>query len=294
MKEKARMDKTLIHQSGTIFYRVFTPASSGQTLLAGEPMNLAVPTDPISLVLLHGFAEDGRVWENQVNYLKARFPLLIPDLPGSGNSSPLSAATSMEEHADAILALLDAEQIGQAVLVGHSMGGYIALAFVEKYPERCKAFGLFHSTAYPDSEEKKTTRRKSMAFIARHGAAEFIRQSTPNLFADSSRERHPEWIRELIERYSTMDGDSLTHYYQAMIDRPDRSAVLAHSGLPVLLVMGGQDNTLPLEAGLRQSHLPSIAFIHILREAGHMGMIEAAVRSNEILEAFLTFNPHSL
>jgi pimeloyl-ACP methyl ester carboxylesterase len=265
------MDKTIVHRKQTIFYRDLVPDESADT----------------PVVLLHGFAEDGAIWERQTEQLKKNFRLIVPDLPGSGRSSPLIAATSMEELADALVAILDAEKIGQVILIGHSMGGYIALALVEKWAARCKAFGLFHSTAYPDSEEKKAIRRKSMAFISKHGAAEFIRQSTPNLFAESSREEHPEWITEIVERYGSMDPASLNHYYQAMIDRPDRTGVLTRSGLPTLLVIGRHDNTLPFEASLRQAHMPSLAFIHILEEAGHMGMIETVAPGNKILEEFL-------
>ncbi len=274
------MDKTTVHREQTIFYRDYAPDESER------PPSRNLSTD-VPVVLLHGFAEDGGIWDRQTEQLKKNFRLIVPDLPGSGRSSPLNAATSMEELADAIAALLDAEKIEQAILVGHSMGGYVSLAFVEKYAPRCRAFGLFHSTAYPDSEEKKAIRRKSMAFISKHGAAEFIRQSTPNLFAENSREAHPEWITEIVEHYGGMDASSLNHYYQAMIDRPDRTGVLTRSGLPTLLVIGRHDNTLPFEASLRQAHMPSLAFIHILEEAGHMGMIETAALGNKILEEFL-------
>lgn len=271
------MDKSILYQSRILFYR--TEGIGDNTM----------PPSLIPLILLHGFAEDGAIWDKQAEHLKKNYPLIIPDLPGSGRSSPLPSATSMDELAAAIVALLDAEKIDQCILIGHSMGGYVSLAFAEKYPGRCAGFGLFHSTAYPDTEEKKTNRRKSMAFIRKYGAAEFIRQSTPNLFADRSKELHPEWITAITERYGSFDPDTLIDYYQAMIDRPDRTAVLAQSRVPVLFIIGRQDNTIPFEASLRQSHLPSLALIHILEDSGHMGMIEAADRSNEILDEFLSF-----
>lgn len=110
----------------------------------------------VPLVLLHGFAEDSSLWDRQKEYLKDKFRLIIPDLPGSGNT-PLAndSATSMEGLAAAVKARLDAENIQQCILVGHSMGGYVTLAFAELYPYTLKAFGLFHSTSYADTEEKK-------------------------------------------------------------------------------------------------------------------------------------------
>ncbi len=272
------MDKTILYKNAPFFYRAFAGGASGTG-----------PATP-PLVLLHGFAEDGRLWDEQTEYLQHNFHLLIPDLPGSGRSAPLTAATSMEDLADAVRLMLDEEKIDKAILVGHSMGGYIALAFVGNYPGRCAGLGLFHSTAYPDSEEKKATHRKSMAFIHKHGAAEFIRQSTSNLFADPSREQHPEWIAALTERYQNFDPDSLVHYYQAMIDRPDRTNILAQSGLPTLFIIGRHDNTIPFQTSLQQSHLPSTALIHILERSGHMGMIEQTTLCNKILEEFLHFS----
>lgn len=250
----------------------------------------------VPVVLIHGFAEDGLIWERQVQYLRKDQKLIIPDLPGSGNSSPLDAETSTEELADAIKRILDAENIDQAILIGHSMGGYISLAFAEKYGDRLAALGLFHSTAFADGEEKKALRRKSIEFIRRHGSETFIRQSIPNLFAETSKERHPEWVEEVIDRYCAFNPDSLIQYYKAMIQRPDRTAILQKIARPVLFVIGEHDNTLPMSDSLRQIHMPELSSIHILDQTGHMGMLEEAGRSNAILDEFLNFvqNHHIL
>jgi len=282
------MDKTLSHRSLTLFYRMegqLPGNSSGAAGHARSPVSAA----PAPILLIHGFAEDGRIWDGQVACLKEKYRLIIPDLPGSGRSSALPGETSMEELAENMVAILDAENIEQAILVGHSMGGYIALAFAEKYPGRLEALGLFHSTAYPDSEEKAALRRKSNEFISRHGAATFIRQSIPNLFAEASLEQHPEWASGLIDRYEGFNPDSLIYYYNAMIRRPDRTATLKHSAWPVLFIIGEKDNTLPLEASLQQAHLPRLSSIHILEKAGHMGMLEEEAASNRILDEFLNF-----
>jgi pimeloyl-ACP methyl ester carboxylesterase len=193
----------------------------------------------------------------------------------------------MEEMAYAVKAILDAEGINECILVGHSMGGYITLAFAELYPQILKAFGLFHSTSYADSEEKKAARRKGIEFIRRNGAAPFIKQTTANLFSETSRHQHPEWINTLIGKYEGFDPGSLIHYYEAMILRPDRSYVLGRFPRPVLFITGGQDNTIPLNISLQQSHLPNVSYIYILEQAGHMGMLEDAARAGRILEEFL-------
>jgi len=265
------VDKTILYQTIHIGYKTFTPEGPA--------------TSPV--ILIHGFAEDGSIWDNQAAYVKNTHRLIIPDLPGSGRSSLLPGGTSMEALAGAVKAVLDAEQIEDCIMIGHSMGGYVTLAFAELYPQMLKAFGLFHSTAYADSEEKKAARRKGMDFIHKNGAAAFIRQSTPNLFSGTSRTGHPEWVTHLIDRYASFDPNALILYYEAMIQRPDRTHVLRQFPGPVLFIMGAEDNAVPLISSLQQSHMPSVSYIHILENTGHMGMMEAPARANLFLEEFL-------
>ena len=267
------MDKTITYHSGSLSYTLLKP---------DDPIRATATP----LVLVHGFAEDSAVWENQINYLKNTYTLLIPDLPGSGGST-LSDDTSMESLAEAIKAILDAENIQECIMIGHSMGGYVTLAFAEKYPALLKAFGLFHSSAYADTEEKKAARRKGIDFIQRNGAAAFIKQSTPNLFSETSRTEHPQWIAALIDRYAGFDGGSLVSYHEAMIRRPDRTHVLQQFPRPVLFIIGEQDSTIPVNISLRQSHMPGYSYIHILEKAGHMGMMEESIRASQLLEEML-------
>jgi pimeloyl-ACP methyl ester carboxylesterase len=248
----------------------------------------------LAVVLLHGFAEDGAIWNNQVDYLRAYCRVVVPDLPGSGQSPSLTAAegagpTSIEALAGSIATLLDQLAVQQCIMIGHSMGGYIALAFAEKYPDRLTALGLFHSTAYADNEEKKTGRRKSIEFIRNNGSAAFIRQSIPNLFSGYAREYHPDLIDSIISRYSGFSPDSLIAYYEAMIARPDRTAILRQFAGPVLFIIGQADGVIPMEQVLQQCHLPAVSHIHIIENAGHMGMLEAPDRSNTILHSFINF-----
>ncbi len=243
-------------------------------------------TGPL-VVLLHGFGEDGTIWKGQYS-LFPQHQLIVPDLPGTGDSDLLEDM-SMESMAGAVKAIITAESgdESKAVVIGHSMGGYITLAFAEQYPEALLAFGLFHSTAFADSEEKKETRRKGVRFIQQHGAAEFLKTATPNLYAPASREVHPEWLAEHLATAHNFSADSLVSYYMAMINRPDRTLVLAESKVPVLFVMGRHDAAAPLEDILKQCHLPGLSYIHILEGAGHMGMIEEKDNTAQLLSLFV-------
>jgi pimeloyl-ACP methyl ester carboxylesterase len=230
-------------------------------------------------LLLHGFAEDSTVWDNQTGALSETCRLILPDLPGS---------PSIEAMATSIKALLDHLKIDRCTLIGHSMGGYIALAFAALYPERLNAFGLFNSTAYPDTEEKRVTRRKAIDFIRANGSAPFIRASAPNLFSAHTREHHPDLIEATIAKYSGLAPASLIAWYEAMIARPDRTDVLRQFPRPVLFIIGRDDNVIPLQQSLEQCYFPSISHLHVV-DAGHQAMLENPEKSNQLLLEFINF-----
>lgn len=250
-----------------------------------------------AVVLLHGFGEDSRIWDRQVTFLQNHCQLIVPDIPGSGNSALLQLAklavpgqrdyVSIDDYADVVHAILQAEKIDHCLLLGHSMGGYITLAFAEKYPERLTGYGLVHSTAFADSEEKKQMRAKAIETIGRHGAQPFLKNTIPNLFGRAFKEKHPERINQLIDAAAGFTAEALQQYYQAMIHRPDRCEVLKSNRLPVLFVMGTEDMAAPMDDVLKQVSQPGISYIHVLPGCGHMGMWEAPDTLNQLLLAFI-------
>jgi pimeloyl-ACP methyl ester carboxylesterase len=264
------MEKTLTHHHQTIAYE---DTGRGHVV-----------------VLLHGFAEDSTVWKHQVAALARRYRVIAPDWPGSG-LSPLNpeVTPSMESFAGLLHAILVQEKIDRCCIVGHSMGGYAALAFAEAHRGYVAGLGLFHSTAFPDTPEKRQTRRRGQTFIRENGSAAFVRQSTPNLFADGFKEAHPDEVTALIQRASILRPETLTGYYQAMLDRPDRTQVLASSVVPVLLIAGALDKAVPLAESLRQTALAPMTFFHLLEDTAHMGMWEAPEAAEKILMEYLEY-----
>lgn len=260
------MAKSFLYQNKKIVYRV---AGTG---------------NPV--ILVHGFGEDGTIWDLQAAYLKQNFKIIILDLPGSGDSE-LIDDMSIEGMAEVIHSIIHEENIEACPVIGHSMGGYITLAFVEKYYNHVSSFGLFHSSAFADSEEKIATRRKGIAFIKEHGAFEFLKTATPNLFSPTTKDERPELIAEQIASLSSFSGEALVSYYEAMIQRPDRTHILRQATVPVLFAMGKYDTAIPLADGLKQCHLPENSYIHILQQSGHMGMLEETEKTNLLLEKFL-------
>ena len=255
--------------------------------IGGKPLYYWVIGKGKTVILIHGFGEEGTIWDNQVEVLKKNHRLIIPDLPGSGRS-PIQKDMSMEGLAASIHEIILNESPGQKpIMIGHSMGGYITLAYAEKYRGSLTAIGLVHSSAFADNEEKKAARRKSIEFIREHGAALFIQQSTPNLFSEKTREERPEIVQELIEKNTNFSAESLVQYYDAMMARPDRTQIVKEFAGPVLYIIGQHDNAVPLQQSLQQCHMPILGYIHVLRDSGHMGMLEEPALCSRFLENFL-------
>jgi pimeloyl-ACP methyl ester carboxylesterase len=249
------------------------------------------------VMLLHGFAEDSHIWNYQIEKLREKFYVIVPDLPGSGKSEMLEGEVSIEDYAGVIKAIVDIEITGKQkddggknlfTLIGHSMGGYITLAFAEKYPALLNAFGLFHSTAYADDDAKKESRRKGIEFIKSNGASAFLKTTIPNLFSEKTKRENPGLIEKLIDESKDFSSASLIQYYEAMIQRPDRSSVLRSFHQPVLFIMGKHDIAVPIQSSLQQCYLPAVSQMHILQNSGHMGMWEEKDKGSDILLNFLT------
>lgn len=249
-----------------------------------------------TVVLIHGFGEDGSMWQEQAYFLKDNFRVIAPDMPGSGQSSFLEDA-DIEIYAEIIKEILDAEakkfpkeQNREVAVIGHSMGGYITLAFAEKFPHYLNSFGLFHSSAFADDSIKKEGRLKAIEFIKTNGAYAFLRTVFPNLFTKIFLEKNPGKVESLLNKGKKFTAETLIQYYQAMIVRPDRTAVLKNFNKQVLFIIGEQDMAIPLEISLQQCYLPARSDVHILKETAHMGMLEESEKANAILLHFLVNN----
>ncbi len=240
-----------------------------------------------AVVLLHGFGVDSTVWSEQINYLKKNYRVIAPDLPGIGVSE-LTTDVSMEGVATIVKEILEAEEIEQATIIGHSLGGYIALAFAEKYPELLSGLGLFHSTATSDNDEKKASRQKGIEFTDKHGAKPFLETTAPKMFAKVTKADNKELYERFMSQLPDMTKEAVINYYEAMMQRPDRVAIFKKVKVPVLFIYGKQDEIIPLDKTIEQASIPSISSVNILKKSGHLGMIEEPEEANKAIEDFLS------
>ncbi len=238
------------------------------------------------VMMVHGFAEDSNIFKDQIDQLKENYLVIAPDLPGIGKSEMLQKENvQITDYAAVLKAIIDEEKIKNFTLLGHSLGGYITLAYAEKYGETLNGFGLLHSSAYADDEAKIATRKKAIQFITENGSGAFLKTSIAGLFFDA--EKNKTDIENLIEIGNNFNPNALIQQYNAMISRPDTTSILKSFQRPILLLIGEHDKAIPFAHSLEQSHLPKFAYIHILRESGHMGMKEETEKVNKILAEFL-------
>lgn len=242
------------------------------------------------VMFLHGFGESGDIWDLQVQVLSEYYTCIVPDLPGTGISREAFDSLpyqSLEALAAKMKEIIDYEEIEKFTLLGHSMGGYTALAFAEQFPEKLNGFGLIHSSAYADSEEKIVTRNRSIKFIKEQGPVKFLEQMIPSLYGERFRAEHQDVVDRHLADALDFDAEVLIAYYEMMIKRPDRTRVLSTAQIPVLFIMGTEDKAVNLSDSLAQSYLPAESHVEILESSGHMGMKEDTERTTMAMKKFL-------
>jgi pimeloyl-ACP methyl ester carboxylesterase len=238
-----------------------------------------------TLVLLHGFTEAQSMWDGFVASQSDEFKMVTIDLPGHGQSGCLGDIHTMEDMAGSVKAVLDHLQISKCVMVGHSMGGYVALAFSRLYPDYVKGLGLFHSTAAADSQEAIEGRNKAIAAIQQNHK-HFLLQFIPSLFAPQNQTKHQSLIDNLIQEARKMTAQAIIAAQEGMKLRVDSRDILKNAPFPILFICGKKDSRIPVDSIMPQIALPKISYSLILEEAGHMGWAEAPEATIHMVKSF--------
>lgn len=236
----------------------------------------------MNVVFLHGFGEDASIWESFIKLLPQEYAYFSPDY------ASLTNCKSIESYTDWLIDFLQKNNIKKCVLIGHSMGGYIALTFAEKFPEMILGLGLFHSSAYADNEERKEIRLKTARVIEQQGTAKFIKEFYPNMFAEKFKEENTAFIEAQIEKFAYFPKEALMNAQIAMRNRVDTSHVLSATNYPVMILAGEKDNFVPVNAALEQIDLlKDKTQSAVLAEVAHAGMFESPSESAKVVTGFL-------
>jgi len=252
----------------------------------GKEVNYLVEGEGEPVVLLHGFLENIHIWDDFIHFLKPHFKIIAIDLPGFGKTPVFSDNHGMPFMAEAVKAVMDAENIARTVLVGHSMGGYVSLAFAKKFPELLKGMVLFHSQAAADNEEGKQNRSRTIE-VVKKDHKDYIAKFIPLLFAEENVSRFSKEIAHLREMSFQTPAQGVTAALAGMRDREDSLELLKKVGFPVFFVVGKQDSRIPIEKILPQLALPAHAEAVILDKTGHMGFVETPAKIFPVVDDFL-------
>ena len=224
-----------------------------------------------TIVLLHGFLENQTMWQDLVSELSKKYRVITIDLLGHGETQCLGYVHTMEDNADVVQAVLSKLCIRKAIFVGHSMGGYVALAFAELYPEKILGLVLMNSTSKADSEERKANRSRAIKAVKKDYTS-FVRLSITNLFSEENREKMKDEIKKVkIEALKTpLQG--IVASLEGMKIRKDQETLLRSATYPILLIWGEKDPVLHYKDSLEQIENTKVKLVTL--PDGHMSHIE--------------------
>ena len=239
------------------------------------------------VVLIHGYLESMEIWEIFSNKLAENFRVLGIDLPGHGLSEPCSEVISMELFAEVIKELLDSLGIKKAFLVGHSMGGYVTLAFLDLFPGYLSGYSLFHSHPFSDTNETIERRKQNIAIVERGEKDRMIPEFIKSLYFPGNIDRLKSFIDRSVSIAARLEGKIVVADLKGMMERPDRAKLVEEGKVPFLWILGKMDNHIDSEAIQKKVKLPGNSRVVVLNNSGHMGFIEEEELSLKIVTDFV-------
>lgn len=238
------------------------------------------------VVLLHGFLEDLTMWDEFVGKLSYNNMVISIDLPGFGASGMISNNHGMHIMADVVAAVIENEGVSKCTIVGHSMGGYVALAFANNFADKLRGLVLFHSQAAADDKNTKVNRDRTIK-IVENNHAKFISSFIPSLFSDENAIKFSSKIMQIVDKSLLISNEGIIAALAGMRDRDDYLELLTQLEIPVLFIVGKKDSRIPLNKISKQIGLPKISESLIMDNVGHMGFIEANELTYNAVEGFL-------
>lgn len=236
------------------------------------------------VVFLHGFCGSRHYFKSVAASLGPHYNAYYIDLPGHGDSKPMQYHT-LEDYVEQLHKWKLELGLGKITLIGHSLGGYLTLAYAERYPEHVLGFGLIHSTAFPDSDEGKEGREKAIQTIQKEGIEPFVESLVPKLFDKEFAKTHPKIVKRALDIAYKTDAKQAIRFLRAMRDRKDRRRIVTETTFPQLLVAGETDEVVPsYKTFIGESKQ---ATEKVIEDAAHMSIYEQPDKLSDIIKEWL-------
>ena len=240
----------------------------------------------LPVIFLHGFPFNKLMWENQLLELKSDYRCIAYDVRGHGNSEAGEVDFSVALFAEDLITFMDTLQIEKAVIIGLSMGGYIAMNAIERHSHRFAALVLCDTQCSADTAEGKEKRKKTIGFIERHGLEVYAEESLTNLFASASFETKQHAVSFIHNTILNTPASTVCRTLQALADRKEACSLLPQINFPVLILVGAEDKITSPEAARKMQGLIGSELV-IIDEAGHLSNLENSTQFNFHLKEFL-------
>jgi len=254
--------------------------------IEGIKVSYSVRGRGLPIVLLHGYLEAGEVWEPLSERLEGEFRMIAPDLPGHGDSGIRGEVHTMEFLAAAVKEVIKDAGEKKVMMVGHSLGGYVTLAFVEMFPELLSGYVLFHSHPHADTPEAIERRNREIA-VVRAGRKNIMYPGNISMmFAKENLKSMKAELERSKKIASRNPGEGIIALLNGMIARPSRQYILEDGRVPLLWILGMHDLYFSPERAMRDTGLPHNAEVVILEKSGHLGFIEEADMSAGLIGSF--------
>jgi pimeloyl-ACP methyl ester carboxylesterase len=239
------------------------------------------------IVLIHGYLESSEVWNGFGEKLASKFRVISVDLPGHGLSDIYGKVHTMEFMASAVKEILDNLRINKVILTGHSLGGYVTLAFLELFPGYLSGYCLFHSQPLSDTPEAIEKRKREIAIVEAGKKDLMYPDNVIRMFASSNLEKYSDAFQRSKDIASRIPGDGIIAVLNGMMIRPSRLSFMEEGRVPCLWILGSLDNYIPCDLIQTKIKLPSNALLFVLNNSGHMGFVEEEDKSVKIMNDFV-------
>ncbi len=244
-----------------------------------------------TLLLIHGFPQDHRLWDPQVPALADVADVLAPDLRGFGEGAPVPEVMTMDAYATDLKALLDEKKVEKVVLCGLSMGGYVALAFLARWPERVQALILCNTRSNADTAEGRTARLETARNAFDKGVGVIARGMVSKVLSGKTQRERPDLVAAIEAMMAQQSPAAVAAASRGMAEREDRTPMLGTITVPTLIITGAHDELMPLPTSRAMHEAIQQSQLVVLPGAAHLSNVEAPELFNQAVREFLLALP---